>query len=133
MSWKRDFAFFLLTLLAVVSYFVLAAGFGFYQRIPLPHFLLAAIGVLALAFGLRSPGGRIRRGVLFALALLLTVGFTWYTLDYSNYPERDLRVHTGDTLAQLVGLELENHAGEATPVLAENAQATLVIFYRGFW
>ena len=133
MSWKRDFAFFFLTLLAVVSYFVLAAAFGFYQRIPLLNILLALAGALALGFGLRTAAGRIRRGLLFAVALFLTAGFTWYTLDYSNYDERDLRVSTGDTVTELAGLELANQVGRSTPVLAEGARATLVIFYRGFW
>ena len=133
MSWKKDLAFFALTLVSIVLYFVLAANFGLFQRIPILHILLALIGVGGLAWGLRQEF-RLHRVVFLLLAGVLSAGYIWYTLDYSNYEARESKVTVGDTVDGLRGLELTSHRGDLVPVLATpDEAATLLVFYRGFW
>lgn len=134
MSWKKDLGFLALTLFAIVSYFVLAVGFGFFQRYPMVHFLLAAAGCAGLAWGLLREF-RIHRLVFLLLAGVFTAGYIWYTLEFSSYETSEIRVAEGSTIDGLPGLELTSHRGISTPVLApaEEAAATLLILYRGFW
>jgi len=134
MSWKKDFGFLALTLFAIVSYFVLALGFGVFQRYPMVHILLATAGCAGLAWGLLREF-RIRRLAFLLLAGVFTAGYIWYTLDYSSYETSDSGVAEGSTIDELLSLELASHEGISTPVLApaEEAAATLLVFYRGFW
>lgn len=134
MSWKRDFGFLALTLFAIVSYFVLALGFGIFQRFPLLHMLLAAAGCAGLLWGLFREF-RLRRLAFLLLAGVLTAGYIWYTLDYSSYETTEVQVTEGATIDALRDLELTSHGRIRLPLLApaEEAAATLVVFYRGFW
>jgi hypothetical protein len=134
MSWKRDFGFLVLTLFAILSYFFLALGFGIFQRYPLLHIFLAVAGCAGLAWGLLQEF-RLRRLVFLLFAGILTAGYIWYTLSYSTYPTTEIEVAEGSVIEGLAELELASHRNLLKPVLAppEEAAATLVVFYRGFW
>lgn len=134
MSWKKDLGFLALTLFAIISYFVLALGFGVFQRYPVVHLLLALVGFAGLLWSLVHEFNA-RRLVFLLLAGVFAGGYVWYTLDYSNYESTDVEVSEGTTLEALRGLELTAHDGSSTPVLASanEATATLMVFYRGFW
>ncbi len=123
-----------LVLVSIVSYFLLVMTLGVYQRYPLPHFLGAAIGIFVLARHVVEKRSWVRIAAL-VLGVALSGLYVWYTLDYSTYATRELRVHEGQTISALATLERLDEQGRTQPVLANNAgtKATLLVFYRGFW
>lgn len=123
-----------LVLVSILSYFFLVMNFGIYQRYPVPHFLGAAIGVFVLARHVAEQRSWPRITAL-VVAVALSGLYAWYTLDYSTYATRALRVHEGQTISTLATLERLDQEGKSQPVLArgDGSQATLLVFYRGFW
>ncbi len=120
----------LLVLASIVSYFVLATEVGITQRYPVVHFAVCIAAVVTLAVM------TVKRFSLWRLASLVVAAFFsyaffWYTLDYSGYAARELKVAAGASIG--TGLVLTSAGGEATPVLAPAARATLVVLYRGYW
>ncbi|MCG8456747.1 MAG: hypothetical protein MI919_10745 [Holophagales bacterium] len=124
----------LLLLVAIVSYFVLAVQFGFYQRYPWPNLLLIAA---ALAWQIAETVKRRSwaRATVAVLMLLLGATYTWYVLDYSSYPASAGVPEAGTTLGELTELSFPNQRGETSPLLdaAVASRATLLVLYRGHW
>lgn len=121
-----------LVIVAIASYFVLALGFGVFQLYPVVHYVLAIAGCAWLAFLVRRQPGW-RRGLALVCGLVLTGFYLWYTLSYSTYENRAHRVAEGEVVAMLSDLHLTDQDGETATVLAADARATLLVFYRGFW
>ncbi len=124
---------FTVVFLACLAYYALALGFGIYQRVPVPHFLVGGLGVLWLAWLTRQ---KASLGRITGLALGVTVLglFAWHTLVFSVYDPPTATVRVGESLAErLDGFELAAHGGEPVPVWRAGDRATLVVFYRGFW
>ncbi len=123
-----------LVLLSVTSYFMLMMSLGIFQRYPVPHYLGAAIGLFTLARQVMERRSLLRVAAL-AAGIAVAGLFAWYTLDYSSYAPRALRVQEGQTISALTTLERTDHEGRPQPVLAATAgsRATLLVFYRGFW
>ena len=126
----------LLVIASVVAYFVLSTGFGVFQAVPWPHFLVAAGACVWLMVELRRER-TVGRVVALIVAAALTGAFTWYTLDYSSYrDETPPSLAVGARFAELASLNLPDASGEVVPLLpAASAEhrATLIVFYRGFW
>lgn len=133
--WQRDSLFLTLTVLAVVTYFVLAVKVGVYQRVPVLNFLAALTGCVGLLGGLFQQVST-RRIVFTGVAFALTTFFSWFTLVDSNYVQRVLKVGVGDDLGQqLADLSLTSSRGQGVSLLTpgEAYKATLLVFYRGYW
>ena len=123
----------LAVVLACVLYFVLAVGYGIYQRVPWPHYLVAGVACAwSVVWAVRS-----RRRLLpiaaAVVCLVIAGGFVWYTLDYSSYDTTARSPLVGERLDGLTTFALPSHDGEALPVLRSGARATLLVLYRGFW
>ena len=127
----KTFAAFALVIVAMVAYWVLALGFAVYQAVPWPHYLVMLAGCIWLGLLIREKRttGRV---VALVAALGLTGLYGWYTLSYSSYVPRD-GLEEGRVIAGLGEALLANQDGQPTPLLEAASQATLVVFYRGFW
>ncbi|MEM6795927.1 MAG: hypothetical protein AAF725_18270 [Acidobacteriota bacterium] len=123
----------LLVLAAIVSYFALSAGAGYFQQVPWLQ-LIVALGACVWAASRAVKLKTLFPGASLLLSLGLTAFFAWYLFLYSAYEERTRQVQDGELLASLASLELPNHGGESAAVLAAAPKkATLLVFYRGFW
>ena len=132
----KEFGGFVLALAAVISYFVAATQYALYQRWPVLHFLLAAIGCTVIVWGL-TKRSRWWSRFLSALALTLALGlsglFAWYTLDYSTYGG-DHAPPIGTVLAkELSEAQLLSYQDAKTHLWTSGERATLLVFYRGHW
>jgi len=69
------------------------------------------------------------------MALVLTAGYVWYTLDYSTYEAKpQTLLAEGQVIAGLSTLELADADGTVRRVLdPEDDRATLLVLYRGYW
>jgi peroxiredoxin len=126
----RTFLALLLVLGSIVSYVVLATQAGISQEIPWPHLVGALAGCVALFVLMR------RRFTWFgalalAFALLLTAGFSYWTLVGSAYAERVHRAAPGEVVAELASLELADQDGRPARLLGEGK--TVLVLYRGYW
>ena len=132
----KELGGFVLVLIAVISYFIAATQFALYQRWPVTHFLLAAVGCGLVAWAL-TQRSRWWSRTLSASALTLALGssglFVWYTLDYSAY-EGDYALPVGTMLSQELGeVRLLSFEDEQTYLWTPEERATLLVFYRGHW
>ncbi len=132
----KELGGFVLVLIAVISYFIAATQFALYQRWPVTHFLLAAVGCGLVAWAL-TKRSRWWSRTLSASALTLALGssglFVWYTLDYSAY-DGDYAPPVGTTLSQELGeVRLLSFEDEQTHLWTPEERATLLVFYRGHW
>ncbi len=132
----KELGGFVLVLIAVISYYTAATQFALYQRWPLPHFLLAAVGCGLLAWGMTKRSRRWSRA-LSASALTVALGlsglFAWYTLDFSTY-EGDYAPPVGTMLGNdLSEVRLLSFHDQQTPLWSPEERATLLVFYRGHW
>lgn len=125
----------LLALGSAIAYVLSSTRFGVYQEIPwipLALMLLALAWAAAIVWRRRSAWRFLALGVTAFLA----VSYAWWTLDYSVYAgEGDAgadKVEDGETIAALADMELPDHRGETTPLLADD-RTTLVVLYRGHW
>ena len=132
----KELGGFVLVLIAVISYSTAATRFALYQRWPVPHFLLAAVGCALLAWAL-TKRTRWWSRTISASALTFALGlsglFVWYTLDYSTY-DGDYAPPVGTMLAQELGeVRLLSFEDEETHLWTPEERATLLVFYRGHW
>ncbi len=132
----KELGGFVLVLVAAASYFIAATQFALYQRWPVPHFLLAAVGCGLLAWGLTTRSQR-RSRALSASALTVALGlsglFAWYTLDFSTYDD-DYAPPVGTMLGEELGeVRLLSFEDERTHLWTPEERATLLVFYRGHW
>ena len=129
--------FFLLTAVAILSYFPLAFFFGIRQDVPAAHLLAGLVGCALLVRRLAEPGSlkaRTARAVALAFGLFLVVGFAWYTLDYSAYDRKGPASVQDRAVAELSSMELVRHDGTPASLLgADGSKATLLVLYRGYW
>jgi len=124
---------FLLVISSVALYFMLAAGFGVYQRYPILHFVGCIAGSAWLVV-LFSKERSIGRGIVTFAALGLSLAYFWYALSYSSYGSHATQIAEGQVLAELSTIELLNQDGVSRKVLdPEDSRATLIILYRGYW
>ena len=134
----REIAGLVLAFGAVVSYYVLATGFGVYQRWPVVHYVLCLVALVILVQAIIRQSPWWRRG-LAALALgvgiFVSALFAGYTLVMSAYAEHDPGFALGDDLgSRLAGRRVPGHDGTLREVFRPGAdRATLLVFYRGFW
>ena len=132
----KELGGFVLVLVAAASYFIAATQFALYQRWPVPHFLLAAVGCGLLAWGMTKRSRRWSRA-LSASALTVALGlsglFAWYTLDFSTY-DGDYAPPVGTMLANdLSEVRLLSFEDQETHLWTPEERATLLVFYRGHW
>lgn len=120
----------LLVLGSIVSYVVLATGYGIWQRVPWPHYLGALAGVAWLVMLVREKRHWARIGAL-VFAVLLTGLYAWWTLSFSAYEDRAHHAAPGETIPALATLELPDQDGKPARLLGEGV--TLLVFYRGSW
>ncbi|NNE92104.1 MAG: hypothetical protein HKN23_10690 [Verrucomicrobiales bacterium] len=130
----KAFAAFLLIPLSMIIYIILATGMGIYQRYPIVHFVIIAVGLVFL--------GRLIFQKFTIWRLLLNLGgwvmagfFVWWTLSYSNYGEYEAPVASGETAPRIMEAALKNSTGEATTLanVAGDSDGVVLIFYRGHW
>lgn len=121
-----------LIMLAIISYFVLALGFGVYQKVPWIHFLLAIIGCIGLV-RLAREQRRWLPWVTTATGFFFTTVFAWYTLSYSVYTPRQSAVQEQQIVAGLTDLRLSDQDGQPAGLFDQQSAATLLVFYRGYW
>lgn len=128
----KTFLAFLLVIVGLASYMVLALAFGFFQHYPVVHYLLALGGIAWLVALLRQRFTWLRV-VALSFGALMTAAFFYWTLVGSAYEEREHKAAAGEVLAELPSLELPNAAGVPTRLFTGKERATLLVFYRGFW
>lgn len=121
-----------LIMLAIISYFVLAMIFGIYQAVPWPHYLLALVGCVLLG-RLALQQRQLRPWLATATGSIFTALFVWYTLVYSAYEPRQLAVQEAQVVAELADLQLPDQDGNPVGLFDGTSQATLLVFYRGYW
>ena len=121
-----------LIMLAMISYFVLAIVFGIYQAVPWPHYLIAAVGCVLLG-RLALQRRQLRPWLATTTGTIFTALFVWYTLVYSAYEPRQLAVQEAQVVAELADLQLPDQDGNPTGLFDGTSQATLLVFYRGYW
>lgn len=133
----KELAGFALAFLSIMSYFMVATRFSFYQRWPVVHLLGAVAACVWIVFILARRKGRRRlyAGASLVLSLGLTGLFIWYVADFSYYESADAAVAVGDGVGdRLSDVRLASHTGEPAPVLRPGEdRATLLVFYRGHW
>ncbi len=132
----KELGGFVLVLGAGISYYVAATQFALYQRWPVAHFLLAAVGCGLLVWGLTTRSRR-RSRALSASALTVALGlsglFAWYTLDFSTY-DGDYAPPVGTMLGNdLSEVRLLSFEDQETHLWTPEERATLLVFYRGHW
>jgi hypothetical protein len=119
----------ILMLGGVVLYFVLTFA-GFFHLYPVETYVLMVIGIwLAWRSG-RRRGGWWRYGILGFNCVLL-VAFVYWTLVFSQLPERSLSVSVGEPF---VPVTLTDHTGStfnSAQLLGKSS--ALYLFYRGHW
>lgn len=123
-------------LLAPIAFFAGVVALGWNPAVPVVHLAVTAGAGLWLAVSAAKAADtkmRLRRGLAAVLALFWLGAFAWYLFDYSNYAvggeSREARL-----VPELVGLSLADSAATPRVVLeAEQARATLVVLYRGYW
>ncbi len=126
---------FLLIVAAIAAYFILSTQFGFYQRYPIIHFVLAAAGVVWLG-KLMFEHFTVWRLLLTSVGVFLIAGFTWYTLSYSTYQQQAPRVQKGDRLGDALSkIVVKTSEGKDFPFMdaLKQSKATLLVLYRGVW
>lgn len=121
-----------LIMLAIISYFVLVWVFGIYQAVPWPHYLLAVAGCFLLG-RLALQQRQLRPWLATTTGTIFTAFFVWYTLVYSAYEPRQSTVQEAQVVAELADLRLPNQDGNPTGLFDGSSQATLLVFYRGYW
>ncbi len=121
-----------LIMLAIISYFVLALVFGIYQAVPWPHILVASFGCIWLVRTAMQEK-RLPPWLATATGVAFTSLFVWYTLFYSAYEPRAMKVAEHQVVGALADLRLPNQDGEPTSLFADGQRATLLVFYRGYW
>jgi len=131
----RNFFIFLAIPLSFALYLVLALIFGFFQRYPVLHYLIALVALFFLGKALWQKFSFYRLGLnLVGWALLLLFG--WWTLFFSTFEEQSLAPgESARFSSRLADLHLKNAEGETLALqslLAAN-KATLLVFYRGHW
>ena len=132
----KELGGFVLVLAAGISYYVAATQFALYQRWPVAHFLVAAVGCALLVWALTKRSQRWSRA-LSASVLIFALGlsglFAWYTLDYSTYDD-DYAPPVGTMLGEELGdVQLLSFEDEKTHLWTPEERATLLVFYRGSW
>lgn len=130
----KMFLAFAAILAAVLSTVVLSTQFGIYQRIPLVHFLIAAAG-LGYMIWLTWRDYSHKRLVADIAGAALFSGFLWWTLSYSEY-EGGHKAKPGRVIySELAGVSLKDATGAEFNMSSELSkhEATLIVFYRGFW
>lgn len=121
-----------LSLMSILSYVVLATGFGVYQHRPIFHWILGAAACVWLVVLVRR---RFTRGRAIGLgfSVVLLAFFVWWTAVFSEYAVHPPKLAEGAELAsELMGVELAAADGTQKPLLRAG-EATLIVFYRGYW
>ena len=130
----KTFSAFLLVTVALLSYVATALLWDINQRYPVAHLVVALIGLGLLAAQLRE-SVNWKRITALAVASLLTIGFTWWTFSFSEYPENPEMAAVGTSLrTQLAALSLHDQDGApVAPAALIAAKPVLFVFYRGHW
>lgn len=131
----KTFLAFLLVILALISYIIVSTDFGLFQRYPILHVSLAAIGIVILV---RLTWQHVT--VWRLLASILSVAalgfFLWWTFVFSTYDTTDVNIHEGDhILSALTDITLKTSKGIDFNLGEEimKQPMTLLVFYRGVW
>lgn len=118
--------------LSLISYVILAVQFGVNQHYPIVHYILALVFLAWMAVETRKHF-KILKTLPNLLGWLLFGLFVWWTASYSNY-DQPVTVATND-IVPLTVAEIQDHEG--SPVvfesLLERKDATLLVFFRGYW
>ena len=131
----KHFFIFLAIPLSFALYLVLALNLMVYQRYPVVHYLIALVALIFLGKALKDKFSFYRLGLNLAGWVLLLF-FGWWTLFFSSYESQAPAFTENPNLQlQMVDLSLKNAEGQ-TVTLGDSLathQATLLVFYRGYW
>ncbi len=127
----------LVTVAAVISYFMVFAKIPALRDFPWLNLPLALLGValsLAGLFGAFGQGRRLPSKVFGVFGTLLSVGFLGlfgYYVFVMSY-----QMPTGETAAGISRIEnfsLQTHRGEPFDLASLEGRKVVLVFYRGYW
>lgn len=123
-----------LVVVSLVGYMVLDPMLGLGLQVPWPGILLALIGISWLVWLLRQQFS-IMRLVSTTLAVLLLGAFSWYAFFFSEYETVQAPILQGEHLKSPELVTLIDGEAQAMPLVQvlNQAEATLLVFYRGHW
>ena len=131
----KVFLTFLLVLVSLFSYVFVSTQLGLFQRYPVVHLVIAAIGV-GILIRLTFQHFTLWRLLAVASSAALFGLFAWWTLIYSTYASTETSVDAGRQLDETpLNITLKTADGADFYFGEEIAKQpmTLLVFYRGVW